>query len=645
MRNLKTSVKIPPRSHALPSMQQLGRLLAATAMAFVLSGAAVLEQPLPLAVGLVAAWGAQTATLGATLGAMAGYFVFWGLDAGLIPAATVFLVGTGTLIFRGTPLVHRAWFPVAITAVMQALLGVAFLLDGGLIMTLRWVVWTLVAAASSLCFQQARQRRLPGALLFLFACLVLGLNRIGYDACTLGLAFGVAVTVAATGTESGLAVGVTAALALSLSQPGGVAMSLALPPLLGRRLRRPVPRAAVGWLCVGLGIAVFGTAWQVPAALLGCLCALPVPQRWFDAPVGTSRARRQLTHASEAMRQVCAMLGEAEEAPPEANAAVIYDRVAEQVCRLCGQWTQCWEQNAAQTFRELSDAAPAILARGTAKQTDFPPAFVSHCLHLENFTNAVSAELDRLRHHRQYATRLQESRAILGEQYRFLGRMLQHTADEVLKSRRVAVRYVPEVGIRGAGRQGAHISGDRGGCFRTPDGMLYLLLCDGMGTGPGAAQESAAAVNMLTSLLQAGADPGVALQILNGVYLLREDGGFSTVDLAAISLVRGKGTLYKWGASPSYLHAGSELSRLGEAAPPPGLGSGFQPERIPVSLRSGELLVLLTDGASGPAAEATLQSYAGSGPKELSRLLIAACGEGQDDETAVVIRLRPQGEW
>ena len=83
------------------------------------------------------------------------------------------------------------------------------------------------------------------------------------------------------------------------------------------------------------------------------------------------------------------------------------------------------------------------------------------------------------------------------------------------------------------------------------------MLCDGMGTGSDAAQESTTAVDTLTDLIQSGMQPDHAMEFLNGMYILRDTGCFSTMDILELSLITGQGTLYKWGAAPSYVKSGT----------------------------------------------------------------------------------------
>ena len=173
--------------------------------------------------------------------------------------------------------------------------------------------------------------------------------------------------------------------------------------------------------------------------------------------------------------------------------------------------------------------------------------------------------------------------------------------------------------------------------------MLYTIVCDGVGTGEEAAKESQLAINTLSALLQSGMPPQHAMELLNGIYVLRDSGTFSTMDVLELSLLSGQGTLYKWGAAPSYIKSGDMVNKVGTAGPPPGLGVGSTggAEIIRLSLWGGDMLILASDGVTGEETEALIRSYEGDNVKELSNLLVSRAQElgGEDDMTVAVIRL------
>lgn len=61
-------------------------------------------------------------------------------------------------------------------------------------------------------------------------------------------------------------------------------------------------------------------------------------------------------------------------------------------------------------------------------------------------------------------------------------------------------------GVAARKKDGETVSGDAGTYFKREDGTLYVLLCDGMGSGPGAGRESSLAVRLLEQFLMAGVE-------------------------------------------------------------------------------------------------------------------------------------------
>ena len=236
---------------------------------------------------------------------------------------------------------------------------------------------------------------------------------------------------------------------------------------------------------------------------------------------------------------------------------------------------------------------------------------------------------------RQHAARLSETRAIAADQYRALARLLRAEPEDV-----PALDFRPELHTRTRGWvRGA--DGDRVTSFRHGE-WFYLLLCDGMGTGPEAAREAETAGGLLRRMIEGGFDAQDALQTLNALYILRGDGGFSTVDLAQLSLVTGEGFLQKWGAAPSYLRSRLGVEKIGTASPPPGLGVGeaHRAECVRLSMRRGETLVLVSDGVSEQTALRALRSDAS--PEAIAaRIVSRSDAEEPDDRSAAVLRLRP----
>ena len=203
-------------------------------------------------------------------------------------------------------------------------------------------------------------------------------------------------------------------------------------------------------------------------------------------------------------------------------------------------------------------------------------------------------------------------------------------------------------GVAARKKDGETVSGDMGTYFKGPDGSLYVLLCDGMGSGPAANRESSLAVRLLEQFLKAGVETEHALVTVSSALALRgeEAGGFTTVDLLQVDLFTGRGAVYKLGAAPTYLRRGDQVRRLSGGALPAGLsGEGAcRPDKLPLQLAPGDCVLMVSDGITGTGDDSWLQqrfaAFTGDSPKELARELVAHSPQrATDDRTALMVRI------
>ena len=228
------------------------------------------------------------------------------------------------------------------------------------------------------------------------------------------------------------------------------------------------------------------------------------------------------------------------------------------------------------------------------------------------------------------------------QQYRFLSEYLQDLSDGLAQRGSPSRQwYEPEIAACSASQE--NTNGDRCLWFAGTECRYYILLCDGMGTGPEAARDSRIMGDLLRKLLSGGYPPEYALRSINSLCALQGRAGAVTIDLAELRLDTGKVTLYKWGAAPSYLISRGESIKVGTATPPPGLSVTDGRETVErLSLRKGETLVLLSDGAGGEEAMRRAWEAAADPPGELAaKILQCSCEDGSDDATVAVVRLNP----
>ena len=617
----------------------------AMAAGFFLAGVQAGGSFLPLSLSLAAVLGLGFPSFGAYIGGCIGYGLFFGLQSAMEPMAAGLLVEACLCIFGDQEPEKTRWFAPAVTMVFTAATGVLFLLQSRFSMALlgMYGLRILTAGVGAMVFRAALEPSGQKARILCWALFCGGLCTIAPFGFPIGFPAACTLAAAAAATPAGLLTAAFCGLALDLCASGGCTAVLILAALACGRVGQWAVRLGIWYIALTAAVLLVDAPLLLlvaglPGALLSPL--LPVDVLFGQPARRLPSSDPRMTLAAGLLRRICNSLSLMRTDKPDPETNAVFDQAAERVCRLCSRWEICWEVETEKTCEALNRAAPAMMTRGKALREDLPPAFVEDCRHLEGFLKAINRELEDLSCRRQCRRRLAESRLVIARQYRILADALSRQQP----ASAVSLRFQPELGFRSQGRAAQSLSGDRGVSFRLGH-RFYLLLCDGMGTGQAAGREAANAIELLRTLLQCGAEPIDALQVLNGIYILRDDGGFSTVDLLQADLVTGEAELFKWGAAPSYLKKKGEVEKIGTASLPPGLGAGeeHQPTGTKLSLARGELLVLVTDGAGGEAAERFIRQYGGSSPKELASGVVSCSSvQGEDDRTAAVLALRPR---
>lgn len=204
-------------------------------------------------------------------------------------------------------------------------------------------------------------------------------------------------------------------------------------------------------------------------------------------------------------------------------------------------------------------------------------------------------------------------------------------------------------GVAAADREGQTVSGDAGAWFKDDSGKLNVVLCDGMGSGAEAREDSNCALSLLEKFLRAGLTPEEALQTVGEALALRGEakGGFTTVDLLQLDLYTGRGAVYKLGAAPTYLKKKDTVERLDGGALPAGVTlESSEPDRFVLKLEAGDCVVMVSDGVTSGKDDDWLKEllggFDGLSPRVLADCILQESGrrEGRgDDRTVMVLKV------
>lgn len=633
------------RSYALQGKHQLRRILldprvhtAAHILqhllrGFFMSAASLGQYCQPLALSLVCAGSGWQAVL-TTLGAGAGYWLFWG-KAGLQGIAWL-AAGLPVALLIGSRPTTRT-MPLLLPAVaglITAAAGLAFQIRlGDTTPVAIYLLRILLSTAVTRLFLTAEENHGPYARFLVWGVWVLALAQTApFPWLCLGY-----VAAAALGTGGAFAAAALGGLALDLAQITPVPMTAVICVTYFLRLipgiRKWATLLAPGIVFV-LIMALCGVwdLYPLPALVAGGLLGHFLPDSTEAAPrrgeTGIAQVRLEL--AAGVFSQMQMLLLESA-APPIDEEALVW-RAADRACGGCPNRKSCKERE------QAGRLSPQLLHRPLLDGHDLGFS----CRKEGRLLTELHRAQEQLRTLRSSRELQRENRSALLQQYQFLSEYLQDLSDELGKRVKSAVpRYKPQISLCANRREDEN--GDRFQCFAGVGCSYYVLLCDGMGTGIGAMDEGRHGGSLLKKLLTAGFPAEYALRSLNSLCALRGMAGAVTVDLAQLQLDTGKVMLYKWGAAPSYLLTNAGAEKIGTAGPPPGLSVADARETVErLSLRRGETLVLCSDGVDGEDALRCAYADADEPPGELAaRILESGRSKSQDDATVAVVRLIP----
>lgn len=602
---------------------------------FLLSAAALNRDFQPIVMGFCCAVGSGWQGIAIALGGCAGYLSFWGAAGvqGLAWMIGGLLVGS-FVADRGIALRQKLLIP-ALAALIVAGCGVLFqrrFYDETSVPA--YLLRIASAAASAAVFQTCRQCPGTAADWMGQGIMVLALAQV-VPVPFLGLG---CIAAGYLGASGGFPAAALSGVALDLA--GITAVPMAAVMSLGFLLRLlPGREKWFAAVCPALG-------YLPMAALTGHLDLLPLPGLLLGGaagvllpgiPKGLPIHRRGETAVAQVrLEQLAMVFGAMEESllirDPPLESGELLHRVVEDACGGCPERRGCKARQSVQAL------PPQILEQPGLNAGDVPPV----CRKSVRLAQELRRGQEQLRRMKAQRSRMEDHRTALREQLGYAGLYLQGLSDELSRTKRYRpARFQVEVGVSARSRQ--EVNGDLCSWFAGTGNQYYVLLCDGMGTGADARRESQEASEFLKRLLTLGYPAEYALRTLNSMAVLREKGACATVDLLQIQLDTGRAVLYKWGAAPSYLLHRGQVRKIGTAGPPPGLSQRQRETTDRLSLSGGEALILLSDGAGEEILPPQQELPEAPTLGEMAAQILQGQTGGDDDATAVVVRLKTSG--
>lgn len=216
-----------------------------------------------------------------------------------------------------------------------------------------------------------------------------------------------------------------------------------------------------------------------------------------------------------------------------------------------------------------------------------------------------------------------------------------------------AVRFSFDYGVMVAAGSDTFYAGDAYEVFQIHDGLVAVLLSDGMGQDIQAYHESRKVIRLMRECLNKKMNPETAMHTLHYMMSLNGlDDMYATLDLALIDLQDGRLWSWKAGSMSTYIKRGADFLTLESRSVPVGFLPSLSIEAKNEQLKAGDIVVMVTDGVFNgdfslqlqeKALCGILEKYHQSSCEEIAERIFSELERGfksnEDDRTVLVLKM------
>ncbi len=165
--------------------------------------------------------------------------------------------------------------------------------------------------------------------------------------------------------------------------------------------------------------------------------------------------------------------------------------------------------------------------------------------------------------------------------------------------------YDAAFGVAYAIKSGEKVSGDTHSVIRINEHSFLMALSDGMGSGVYARKVSEAAISLIEAFYRAEMPQDTVLNTINKLLSFNRDERFTCIDVAAIDLNSGRADFVKIGSPAGIIMRDGEIKVLESTSLPLGILDNLRPTVCTETLKSGDIVVFMSDGITSAFPSST----------------------------------------
>ncbi len=204
-------------------------------------------------------------------------------------------------------------------------------------------------------------------------------------------------------------------------------------------------------------------------------------------------------------------------------------------------------------------------------------------------------------------------------------------------------------GVAYAIKSGERVSGDTHSVIRINEHCFLMALSDGMGSGEYARKVSESAISLIEAFYRAEMPEDTILKTINSLLSFNRDERFTCIDISAVNLETGRADFVKIGSPAGIILREGEIRILESTSLPLGILDNLRPTVSCETLKSGDLVVFMSDGITSAFPSQTdlyefLQELKPLNPQNLADTILAAAldktgHKACDDMTVLCTRI------
>ena len=110
---------------------------------------------------------------------------------------------------------------------------------------------------------------------------------------------------------------------------------------------------------------------------------------------------------------------------------VLFDRVADRICRDCSLCLHCWERSFYDTYQVMFRIVESLETRGRVDESDIPAHFLDKCPRINDFVDAVNNMYELFKVGVVWKSKIGESRSVISRQFEGMSRIIANLAEEI----------------------------------------------------------------------------------------------------------------------------------------------------------------------------------------------------------------------